>query len=521
MRYFNTSGPCDPEKHYTVRREALIAKGRKMVEQGRYCTIFAPRQAGKTTFFMLLLNELRQADYTPIWVSFENLKTVSREKFFDAFQHRLARQLALHGVTIDAPIHDPVDLSRFFEELQTQVPSVVLVIDEFEGTPDCVLSEVMHTFRQLYHDRPHHALHSIMLVGVSTVAELVVSSASPFNITDELHIPYFTQLEVHDLIRQYEAEAEQNFDEAVVKAIFENTQGQPGLVCGLCAYLVENVVTEREKPVTMAALYPTLKYFLTQRFDKNILNIVRKAREKRDFMLRLLFSDTPIEFTVDVPDIAYLYAHGVIDSIDGYVGIPVPLYGKRLITAFRPLINGEVEHYTSAHDTFDEYITPQGLNLHAIIAQYRDYVRRRGFRAFDTDHLKEGAWHYSLDGFINFFIEQFGGRTFIETPTGRGRTDILILYKHHAYIIETKVFTTAHYFQKGKGQLAEYLASEKLDEGYYVVFSNKHTQDDQLEFTEDIQGKHIHTYIICTRFKRPTDLPVPQELQATSKTRNS
>ncbi|MCP4400462.1 MAG: hypothetical protein GY801_24555 [bacterium] len=109
-----------------------------------------------------------------------------------------------------------------------------------------------------------------------------------------------------------------------------------GLVCGLCAYLVENVVTDRTQAVTMADLYPALKYFLTQRFDKNILNIVQKAHEKRDFMLRLLFSDTPIEFSVDIPDIAYLYAHGVIDNIDGYVGLPVPLYSKRLITAFRP-----------------------------------------------------------------------------------------------------------------------------------------------------------------------------------------
>lgn len=27
MRYFNTSGPCYPEEHYTVMREALIARG--------------------------------------------------------------------------------------------------------------------------------------------------------------------------------------------------------------------------------------------------------------------------------------------------------------------------------------------------------------------------------------------------------------------------------------------------------------------------------------------------------------
>jgi hypothetical protein len=72
-------------------------------------------------------------------------------------------------------------------------------------------------------------------------------------------------------------------------------------------------------------LYPTLTYFLIRCVDKNIQNIAQKARKKRDFMLRLLFMETPIEFTVDDEDIASLYAHGVIDNIDGYVGVPVSL----------------------------------------------------------------------------------------------------------------------------------------------------------------------------------------------------
>lgn len=72
---------------------------------------------------------------------------------------------------------------------------------------------------------------------------------------------------------------------------------------------------------------------------------MQKAREKQDFMLRLLFDDAPIAFTVNEPNIAYLYAHGVIDNVAGYVEVSVPLYSKCLITAFRPLINGEIEHY--------------------------------------------------------------------------------------------------------------------------------------------------------------------------------
>ena len=57
------------------------------------------------------------------------------------------------------------------------------------------------------------------------------------------------------------------------------------------------------------------------------------------------------------------------------------------------------------------------------------------------------------------------------------------------------------YFEQGKAQLANYLHSEGLDEGYYVVFSNRHTDQDTLYSDEMVQGKRIVTWIIRTDFK--------------------
>lgn len=502
MRFFNTSGPCDPEKHYTVMREALIAKGETLVAEGHYFTLFAPRQAGKTTYFQLLLDHLRTQAYTAIWVSFEGFKTLTRLKFYKALHHRLAQEFATYGIEVDITIEDQFDLQLYLERISICSQLIVLVIDEFEEIPDDVLNEVMHVLRAMYQKRQHHKLQSLILAGVSTMAELILTSASPFNVADELALPYFTLPEVRELIGQHTAETGQAFTDEVIQAIYDNTQGQPGLVNALCHYLVTEMAPDRRQAVTMVAFYPTLKHFLTARFDKNISNIVQKAREERDLMLRILFDDTPIPFTVNDPRLAYLYAHGVIANVDGNVDIALPLYSKALIAAFRPLVNGEASHFTAAHDDVQDYVSAAGLNVRALLEKYRDYVRRRGFRAFDTDHLKEGAWHYSLDGFINFFIERLGGDTLVEVPTGRGRTDIVILYQQHKYIIETKRFVDQSYFESGKYQLATYLTSEGVDEGYYVVFSNKHSPDATLFFDERIAGKHICTYIILTDFEQ-------------------
>ena len=93
-------------------------------------------------------------------------------------------------------------------------------------------------------------------------------------------------------------------------------------------------------------------------------------------------------------------------------------------------------------------------------------------------------------------------------PTGRGRTDILILYQGHRYIIETKVFVSQTQYQHGKQQLADYLTSEGLNEGFYVVFSQKHSAADALFFDETIAGKRIRTYIIRTDFAPPSTRPL-------------
>jgi hypothetical protein len=488
-------------------REALIEKGAIKVRKGRYFTLFAPRQAGKTTYFQLLLESLKGEGFTPIWISFESLKTVTKDVFYQDLNNQLQESLAKHQIKSELIIENPVDLRDFFQAIEQQ--SIVLVIDEFEGIPDAVLSEVMHAFRQMYHQKEDHALHSLILVGVSTIAELVTSEASPFNIAEELKIEYFTLEEVNQLIEQHHKESGQKFEQQVIRAIYNNTKGQPGLVCGLAAHLVENVTN---RTIKWDNFLVTLNYFLKSKYDKNILNIVRKAKEKKAFMCRLLFDEEPIEFSVDVEDIAYLHANGVIENINNQVGILVPLYSKRIITAFRPPINGESQHYEfEGNDTFSEYLKGDGLNIHALLEKYRQYVRRRGFKAFDTQNLKEAAWHYSLDSFLNFFISALEGETFIEVPSGAGRTDILIIYNNHRYVIEVKLFTKPSLFKKGKGQLAEYLKSEGLDEGYYVVFSRRHNEKNVLYEEQQIEGKRIYTYIICTQFPTPSKVTVPDE----------
>jgi hypothetical protein len=489
-----------------VRREGLLKVGRRMVEKGKYLTLWAPRQAGKTTYFRLLSAELEAGgEYLPVWVSLEAFRSAPADRFLFYFKQAMVRRIkdpALNTRFRSQELTSFLDFYPFFT-LEGE-RRIVLIIDEIEGCPESVMADLMHTFRDMYHNRDSHSLHSLILVGVSNISGLIMDYASPFNIADELIIPYFSRDEVEELIGQYEEESGQHFEPRVIEKIYQDTAGQPGLVCGICKDLVERFCPDHSQPVTIQDYWLCLDYYLREKIDKNISNIVAKAKQEKDLMLKILFSEE-VPYTVYDERTKFLLVNGVVERLGDYVDIPVPLYKEVLITAFRPLINGEKQYYPGIKESFNRFLTGDAdLNIELLLDNYQAYIQKRGFRAFDVKNLRESAWHYSLDGYLFFFVEEMGGKVMVEVPTGRGRVDILILYHKKQYIIETKIYQNKSSYEKGKRKLAAYLKTEEVKEGYYVVFSTIHTEKDILKEKEEIEGKIIHSYIIRTNLEPVT-----------------
>ena len=57
-RFFNTAGPCRPDKHYMLSPEVRLPEVRRLVEREQYFVLHAPRQSGKTTTVRSLVEEL-------------------------------------------------------------------------------------------------------------------------------------------------------------------------------------------------------------------------------------------------------------------------------------------------------------------------------------------------------------------------------------------------------------------------------------------------------------------------------
>ncbi len=495
-RYFNTSGPNNPEKHYTCMREGLIEKGLNFVKDERYFTIWSPRQSGKSTYFRLLAKKLECEGYKVTHINVENFQDATK----DIFLRHLGKELK-NGYGLDLKFDAFSDLFDKIKDVSGV--NCVFIIDEIEGLNEEIFNQFLHTIRNLYHSREEHCMKSVILVGVSNITGIAEDSASPFNIADTLEVPYFTKEEVYELLDRHEEETGQRFEERVQEKIYSITSGQPGLVNGFSYKLVEMCVGREE------ILYDDYliieDWYLKVVIDKNIANVISKAKKYRDFVERLLFREESIEFDIERESIKFLHANGVINrDKDGYVEFRAPLYKKKLYRAFYPHVNGDMEREKFFIKGLLLYIREDGaIDFDRLIDNFKEYVKRRSFRYFrEKDEetgkfkqIKEATLVYTFETYIQSFIQSLGGKSYLEAHTGLGRSDLIINVNNREYVVEAKIYRDEIRFEKGKKQLAYYCDNINIKEGIYLVFVPSEVEIVK-EGKDEIKGVLVRTYIV-------------------------
>jgi len=498
MRYFNTSGPNINAKHYTIERAKLIDKGIELVNDERYFTIWAPRQTGKSTYFRQLANELGKKGYKVAHTNFENYRNASLESFL----YSLTRHLR---DSWNKDFSKETEIAKIFEHIQNSSDSkCVLIIDEVEGINEEYFGDFLHSIRNAYHSRENHCLKSVILVGVSNIVGVVSDNASPFNIADNMNVPYFTNNEVVELLEQHEKATKQLFEKSVKEKIYKITAGQPGLVNGFAKVLVDN--NPDKEILTYNDYLKVEDWYLTEAIDKNFSNILNVAKKQRTFVERLLFTEDKIPFKIDRESIILLHTNGLIKKDkDGFVVFWVPFYRKRLYDAFYPYTNGEKADILRSFAVKELFDDNNKLKLDKLVLQYKEYVKRRGFNAFrekddkgNYKSIKESALIYSFETYIQAFLQVVGGKSYREADTGLGKSDLIINVNTEEYLIETKIYYYENQFIEGRKQLAYYCKSLGLNKGVYLVFyPNTHKHSSFIkENIENIENIEISTYLI-------------------------
>ena len=529
MRTFGTRGPVNLEKNYVVQRTDEIADFINRVKDGRYIVIFAPRQTGKTTFFQQAIDAISDKEeiYFPIQLDFEEYKNCSPADFYNYFYEDIREEIAgvfqkrgsppseaLTHFLESTQITDHVLMRRFFRNLARLIDGqrVVLIIDEFDGIPQTVVSDFLYSLRRIYISRTTpKSPHSLSIIGVKNIRQLNYDrSISPFNIQDEFTLSNFTLEQVDDLLKQYTEEIGQAFAPEVITSIHKQTAGQPFLVNRFGQILTEEMDIPKTETITIAHFAKAHTQLLGEA-NTNIDHLLTNIRRNRSFehlLMKITAYETGIPFTPDDDIISELATYGVIaKSSDRMCEIVNPIYQHRIMQAFKPIVNGlEQEYFTENTSVgFTDYLTSEGgIDLESLLDNFQAFIARVGFRILQVpDTPQEYVGQHLLYAYLDYFVRVVGANMFLEVPTGRGRMDILIIHNTRKYIIETKIWEGNKNYQAGKKQLAAYLKLEDVMVGYYVLFDHRKTPEPFVE-TETVDGVTLRNYVIPVMQKPPS-----------------
>ena len=491
-RMFEDAGTVDPKMSYHIElKNVTNTKGqgiKTLVDQGRYFSIFAPRQSGKTTFFKNFSSKLeKDPAYVSMLLSFQTYKNIDKQKFYQLIQKEIYNQLIcrLHAVNclklnaVKACLYshnltDHISLSELFEELNhiIEFKKIVIFIDEFDGIPISELENFLTTLRDLYQkykELTDKALYSIGLVGIRNITKLIVGGVSPFNIADQVKLPSFTLKNVRDLYSQYTEETNQPFTEETVKKVYEETAGQPWLVNRIGTILTINIKPETTNPITVQDVERGIEFLLKER-NSHFDNLLEKAKLYKETFVKIIFNG--VEYNPDDEDQSWLEQYGLINEKNDKAVVANNIYKKRFLKAFFQ------ESGAITDTSYNAYFGSDGfLNMEAILSDFEEYIIQIGVNAFYKNQQPyEKTGQFLLTAWLYQFVEGGKGELRYEIPSGLGRMDILLIYHGHKYIIETKINRSSldKTIEKAINQLcSKYLLTEQANEGYVVVFDIK------------------------------------------------
>ena len=489
-RYFEKSGVVDPGASYYVPLENVTNMDNQdiktMVDLGRYFSIFAPRQSGKTTFFEGFCHELeKDTSYVAILLSFQDYKNLNSQRFYQLIQKDLYRQLVSRLAHVDCPrldavrayldshnISDHTCFRELFEELNQMVKfkKIVIFIDELDGIPVSELENFLTTLRELYQrykKQTDKALYSVGLVGIRNITKLIVGGVSPFNIADQVKLPPFTLTNVHDLYAQYTEETNQPFTKEAVKKVFDETSGQPWLVNRLGTILTVDIKPQTTDPITKEDVEKAVEILLYEE-NSHFDNITEKAKQYKETFIDIVFDG--VEHIPGDEEQSLLLTHGLIKAEGKNVRVSNPIYQKRFTRMFFRDIAEKVDV------SFRRYYLPDGsLNMERVLIDFEKYIAQIGAAAFySTNKPMEVTGKFQLTAWLYQFVSEGTGELYYESRTGLGIMDIMLIYKNKKYIIETKVKRYSGTVDEALEQLAEkYLLPERVSHGYIVIFDPK------------------------------------------------
>ncbi|MBQ4294844.1 MAG: ATP-binding protein [Prevotella sp.] len=508
-RFFNTAGPNNPAKEYTIEPLSRInlTEILHLIDQNKYFVMHAPRQSGKTSCLLALRDYLNeQDDYVAVYANVE-AGQAARNDVGSAIRTvcgAIAEELSM-VLDSNLPLEvrstvkdlDPNEmLMTFLKRLAVKIHKpLVLFLDEIDALVGDSLVSVLRQLRSGYTNRPKAFPQSIILCGVRDVRDYrivlsnqdIVTGGSAFNIkTESLRLGNFTQDEIRELYGQHTRETGQVFEEECFPMVWEATEGQPWLVNALAREVTYKMEENRDRSIRITKeMMERAKENLIYRRDTHIDILIDKLREERvrRVIQPILANEDEAESSI-IPndDVQYVVDLGLIKQERGKprrisCGIYKEIIPRELTWTTQDALVQQPQWYENPD---------RSLNVEKLLLDFQQFFRQNADSWIGRFDYKEAGPQLLLQAFLQRVVNG-GGYIDREYGLGHKRTDLLIrkpltdgyggLVQRIVMELKIQYNSLERTIEEGLKQTADYMdLVGSVDEGHLIIFDRSQTK---------------------------------------------
>ncbi|PWR73510.1 AAA-like domain-containing protein [Methanospirillum stamsii] len=518
MRFFNTAGPVNPADHYCLDPLSRfdLEEIFSLIRQKKYFVLHAPRQTGKTSCMLALMQYLNDTgEYLSLYTNIESAQA-AREDVTGGIRSVMssigiyARDFLGNQFVLD---HDNEILQErgaynALEEVLSRWSSheqlpIVLIIDEVDALIGDTLISLLRQLRSGYSRRPANFPSSIILCGVRDVRDYriysdqeksIITGGSAFNIKAEsLRLGNFSKIEVKSLCLQHTEETGQKFEPEALEKIWENSQGQPWLVNALGYEVCFKMETGKNRSVSISpGMIEEAKTRLILRHETHLDQLADKLREERvRRIVEPMIEGTSVDSTINDDDLSYVMDLGLVTRGPDGLQIANSIYREVIPRQLTTITSYNLE----ATIPRAPFIRPDGrLDTRYLFTEFQQFYRENSGSWLEIAQYREAGPQLLLMAFLQRVVNG-GGRIEREYGLGRGRLDLLIIWSVQSgetqrIVIECKVLH--HSYEKtirdGLSQTYRYADTCSATESHLVIFDRTPEKpwDEKIFNTEEV-----------------------------------